>query len=98
MLFSVPQAPLLISPLESGTLSSKPEEKLKQPSILQQNTDSNLCNWLFIWQTLFQQQPASSVRAEEERCYNPPGIKTSAEESMKIVTLYGNLYCNLEHL
>ena len=85
MLFwaGAPQASLLISPSESGTLSSNPEEKLKQPSILRRITDTNLRNWMFTRQTLFPVMTASFIREGRDRCYNPAGIKASAEEGIK---------------
>lgn len=88
MLFraDVPHASLLISPSESGALSSNPEEKLKQPSILRRNTDSNLHNWLFTHQTLFPVMTASLIRerrAEQRQYYNPVGIKTCDEECFR---------------
>lgn len=90
MLFraDVPHASLLISPSESGALSSNPEEKLKQPSILRRNTDSNLHNWLFTHQTLFPVMTASLIRerrAEQRQYYNPVGMKTCDEECLRTI-------------
>lgn len=67
MLFNVPQASLLIFPSESGILCSNPEEKLKQPSILQQNPDNNLC---------FVSSDDSQRHLWEKRCYSPAGISS----------------------
>lgn len=77
----VPRASLLISPSESGALSSNPEEKLKQPSILSAKHRQQFVR-VAVYPAKFvsgdDSQHHLCVQEQVERCYNPAGIKMSA--------------------